>query len=86
MCIRDSGYRIKEKLPLNLGEFTVPIGKVEFMSTGEDITVVSYGSTLRIVQSASKKLLNEGISVELIDVQSLIPTQGLQIHYSILRS
>ena len=43
------------------------------MSTGEDITVVSYGSTLRIVQSASKKLLNEGISVELIDVQSLIP-------------
>ena len=68
-----NGYRIKEKLPLNLGEFTVPIGKVEFMSTGEDITVVSYGSTLRIVQSASKKLLNEGISVELIDVQSLIP-------------
>ena len=68
-----NGYRLKEQLPENLGEFTVPIGKVEFMSTGNDITVVSYGSTLRIVQSASKKLLNEGISVEVIDVQSLIP-------------
>ena len=68
-----NGYRLKEQLPKNLGEFTVPIGKVEFMSTGNDITVVSYGSTLRIVQSASKKLLNEGISVEVIDVQSLIP-------------
>ena len=78
-----NGYRIKEKLPLNLGEFTVPIGKVEFMSTGEDITVVSYGSTLRIVQSASKKLLNEGISVELIDVQSLIP---FDLHKEISKS
>ena len=78
-----NGYRIKERLPINLGEYTIPIGKVEFMSTGDDITVVSYGSTLRIVQSASKKLLNEGISVELIDVQSLIP---FDLHKEISKS
>ncbi len=68
-----NGYRIKEKQPQNLGDFTVPIGIAEQLSTGTDITVVSYGSTLRLVEAASKKLASMGISVEVIDVQSLIP-------------
>ena len=68
-----NGYRIKEKPPINLGEFTIPLGKVEIMCTGDDVTVVSYGSTLRIVEKTAKILLQEGISIEVIDLQSLIP-------------
>lgn len=68
-----NGYRLKEKLPANIGEFTVMLGKPEILSAGEDITVVSYGSTLRIIQEAVKKLEGKGISVELIDVQTLLP-------------
>ncbi len=68
-----NGYRLKEKLPKNLGEFTTPIGKVETLITGNHITVVSYGSTLRIVEQAAKELLEIGIAVEIIDVQSLLP-------------
>ena len=68
-----NGYRIKENPPINLGEFTIPLGKIEVLSTGEDVTVVSYGSTLRIVEATAKRLLLEGISIEVIDIQSLIP-------------
>ena len=68
-----NGYRLKEKLPNNLGEYTIKPGEIEILKKGEDITIISYGSTLRLVQEASKKLLNNGISVEVIDIQTLIP-------------
>jgi len=68
-----NGYRLKEKPPINLGEFTVPLGKIEIICEGTDVTVVSYGSTLKIVEATAKKLLQEGISIEVIDIQSLIP-------------
>ena len=68
-----NGYRLKEKLPTNLGEFKTPIGIVETIKTGTDITIVSYGSTLRIIEQAAKELLEIGIDVEIIDAQSLLP-------------
>lgn len=68
-----NGYRLKEKMPSNVGEFTVPLGKPEVLSEGNDVTIVSYGSTLRVIQDAMKKLDNVGISCELIDVQTLLP-------------
>ncbi|SFJ78263.1 alpha-ketoacid dehydrogenase subunit alpha/beta [Myroides guanonis] len=68
-----NGYRLKEKLPTNLGDFRTPIGVVETLREGKDITVVSYGSTLRIVEQAAKELLEVGIDIEVIDVQSLLP-------------
>jgi len=68
-----NGYRLKENLPSNLGEFTTPIGVVETINEGTDITVVSYGSTLRIIEEAVKDLSQVDISVEVIDVQSLLP-------------
>ena len=68
-----NSYRLKEKQPDNLGKFRLKIGKVEFIKRGVDITVVSYGSTLRIVEKASIILEKHDISIELIDLQSLIP-------------
>lgn len=68
-----NGYRLKEKLPTNLGDFTTPLGKIEVLREGTDITVVSYGSTLRLIQQAAIELQELGISVEIIDVQSLLP-------------
>ncbi|PHR69279.1 MAG: transketolase [Lutibacter sp.] len=68
-----NGYRLKEELPTNLGEFTTPIGVVETVKEGTDITIVSYGSTLRIVQEVAKDLLQVDIDVEVIDAQSLLP-------------
>jgi pyruvate/2-oxoglutarate/acetoin dehydrogenase E1 component/TPP-dependent pyruvate/acetoin dehydrogenase alpha subunit len=68
-----NGYRLKEKLPTNVGEFTVPLGKAEILRSGTDITVVSYGSTLRIVMEAAHELEKYGISVEVIDPQTLFP-------------
>ena len=68
-----NGYRTKEKMPTNLGEFTTPIGVVEKIREGRDITVVSYGSTLRIVEQVAKELDRVDISIEIIDAQSLIP-------------
>lgn len=68
-----NGYRLKEKYPKNIGEFTIPLGVPEVLREGADITVVSYGSTLRIVQEVAEKLENVGISCEVIDVQTLIP-------------
>ncbi|WP_233900801.1 alpha-ketoacid dehydrogenase subunit alpha/beta [Tenacibaculum piscium] len=68
-----NGYRLKEELPVNLGEFKTPIGVVETIKKGTDITVISYGSTLRIVEEASKELAQVGIDIEIIDAQSLLP-------------
>jgi len=74
-----NGYRLKEKLPVNVGEFTVPLGKAEVLETGTDITVVSYGSCLKIVQEAAEELALLGISVEIIDPQTLLPFDNSQI-------
>lgn len=68
-----NGYRLKEQMPTNLGEFTLPLGKIEILNQGKDLTMVSYGSTIRICQDAIEKLEKRGISVELIDVQTLLP-------------
>jgi len=68
-----NGYRLKEPMPNNIGEFKTPLGVVETVKEGTDITLVSYGSTLRIVEQAAKELLEVGIDVEIIDVQSLLP-------------
>ena len=68
-----NGYRLKEKLPSNPGEFTVPLGKAEILREGSDITVVSYGSTLRIVMEAAMELAKMGINIEVIDPQTLYP-------------
>jgi pyruvate/2-oxoglutarate/acetoin dehydrogenase E1 component len=68
-----NGYRLKEKMPTNLGEFKTPIGVVETIKQGTDITLVSYGSTIRIVEQAAKELQEVGIDCEIIDAQSLLP-------------
>jgi pyruvate/2-oxoglutarate/acetoin dehydrogenase E1 component/TPP-dependent pyruvate/acetoin dehydrogenase alpha subunit len=79
-----NGYRLKEKMPDNLMEFTVPFGMPEVIQEGEDITVVSYGSTLRVIQEAiDLYLAPQGISVEVIDVQTLLP---FDINHSIVKS
>ncbi|MEO8770592.1 MAG: thiamine pyrophosphate-dependent enzyme [Ferruginibacter sp.] len=68
-----NGYRLKEKLPSNLLDYTVPLGVPEIVQEGEDITIVSYGSTLRIVQEACIGLQQAGVSCEIVDVQTLLP-------------
>ncbi|HSP10928.1 MAG TPA: thiamine pyrophosphate-dependent enzyme, partial [Salegentibacter sp.] len=68
-----NGYRLKEKMPDNLAEIRTPIGKVETVKEGKDITLVSYGSTLRIVEQTAQELEEFGINAEVIDVQSLLP-------------
>ena len=68
-----NGYRLKEAMPTNLTEFTTPIGVVETLREGKDLTVVSYGSTLRIVTEVADELSALGIEIEIIDVQSLAP-------------
>ncbi|MGB5943302.1 MAG: thiamine pyrophosphate-dependent enzyme [Leeuwenhoekiella sp.] len=68
-----NGYRLKEEMPQNVGEFRTPIGVVETVREGRDITVVSYGSTLRLVQQVAQDLAAVGISIEIIDAQSLLP-------------
>lgn len=78
-----NGYRLKENLPNNLGEFRTPIGVVETLREGNDITVVSYGSTLRLVEDAAEELAHYGISVEVIDAQSLLP---FDINHDIVKS
>lgn len=78
-----NGYRLKEKMPNNLGEFKTPIGVVETVKEGSDITLVSYGSTLRIVIEAAKELQQAGIDAEVIDVQSLLP---LDINHDMVKS
>ncbi len=68
-----NGYRLKEKKPSNLPELRTPIGKVETIREGSDITLISYGSTLRIVAQTAEELSEFGINAEVIDVQSLLP-------------
>ncbi|MEO6220025.1 MAG: thiamine pyrophosphate-dependent enzyme [Ginsengibacter sp.] len=78
-----NGYRLKEKLPSNLTEYTVPLGVPEVIKEGDDITMISYGSTLRIVVEAAGELENMRISCEVVDVQTLLP---FDIHHAILSS
>lgn len=78
-----NGYRLKEKMPTNLGEFKTPIGIVETIKEGKDITLVAYGSTLRLVEQAAKELLGVGIDCEIIDIQSLLP---FDIQHDIVKS
>ena len=68
-----NGYRNKEKMPSNLGEFRIPLGKVETLQEGKDVTLVTYGACVRIAQDAISSLTEAGISVELIDIQTLLP-------------
>lgn len=78
-----NGYRLKEKLPSNLLSYTVALGEPEIIKEGEDITIVSYGSTLRIVQEAAAKLESMNISCEVVDVQTLLP---FDLHHTISKS
>ncbi|PKV51105.1 pyruvate/2-oxoglutarate/acetoin dehydrogenase E1 component [Aquimarina sp. MAR_2010_214] len=78
-----NGYRLKEKIPSNLSEIRTPIGIVETIKEGTDITLVSYGSTLRLVEQAAKELLSVGINAEVIDVQSLLP---FDLNHDIVKS
>ncbi len=78
-----NGYRLKELMPNNLGNFTTPIGVVETVKEGTDITIVSYGSTLKLVEEASKDLTAVGIDAEIIDAQSLLP---FDLRKDVLRS
>ncbi len=78
-----NGYRLKEALPHNLGKLCTPIGVVETVKTGTDITIVSYGSTLRIVLQAAQELKELGIDAEIIDAQSLLP---FDINHDVLKS
>jgi pyruvate/2-oxoglutarate/acetoin dehydrogenase E1 component len=78
-----NGYRLKEKLPENVGEFCVPIGEPEILQEGNDVTIVTYGSMCRVVMEAVEELDKKGISCEVIDVQSLLP---FDIHHTIVAS
>lgn len=78
-----NGYRLKERMPDNLGTYTVALGIPEILHEGSDVTIVSYGSTLRVVEEAIKQLAEQGISSELIDVQSLLP---FDINHTIVES
>jgi len=78
-----NGYRLKERKPNNFGEFKTPIGIIETIKEGNDITLVSYGSTLRIVQQAAKELVEVGVDVEIIDAQSLLP---FDLNHDIVKS
>ncbi len=78
-----NGYRLKEKMPSNLLDITVPLGVPEIIREGDDITVVSYGSTLRVIHDAAERLAKEGITCEVIDVQTLLP---FDIHHMIVQS
>ena len=78
-----NGYRLKEKMPNNLNAIQTPIGVVETLKPGTDITLVSYGSTLRIVEQVAKELMAFGIDAEVIDVQSLLP---FDLNHDIVKS
>jgi len=78
-----NGYRLKEKLPNNLGELKTPIGVIETTKEGNDITLISYGSTWRLVEQAARELQEVGIDAEVIDVQSLLP---FDLNHDIVKS
>lgn len=68
-----NGYRLKERIPDNIGEFTVPLGQPEVLREGNDVTIITYGSMCRVILQAAQELEEVGISVEVIDVQTLLP-------------
>jgi pyruvate/2-oxoglutarate/acetoin dehydrogenase E1 component/TPP-dependent pyruvate/acetoin dehydrogenase alpha subunit len=78
-----NGYRLKERLPANLLDYTVPLGVPEVVKEGADVTIVTYGSTLRVVLEAAQALDKQGISCEVVDVQTLVP---FDINHLILQS
>lgn len=78
-----NGYRLKESVPTNIGEFCVPLGKIEVMTEGEDLTLVTYGSMVRMAEEAAKQLREAAISIEVIDVQTLLP---FDINHDIVKS
>ncbi|HLG01987.1 MAG TPA: transketolase C-terminal domain-containing protein, partial [Bacteroidia bacterium] len=78
-----NSYRLKEKMPSNWGEFTVPLGVPETLREGKDLTLVSYGPTLRLAIEAARHLQEADISVEIIDVQTLLP---FDLHQTIVES
>ncbi len=78
-----NGYRLKEKLPDNIGEYTLPLGVPEILKEGNDVTIVTYGSMCRIVMEGVEELTEKGISCEVIDVQTLLP---FDIHCTIVES
>lgn len=78
-----NGYRLKETLPDNIESFTVPLGVPEVLQEGDDVTLITYGSCVRVAQEAIQQLAEVGISVELIDVQTLLP---FDIHKSLVES
>jgi pyruvate/2-oxoglutarate/acetoin dehydrogenase E1 component len=78
-----NGYRLREKMPANIGEYNIPFGKVELLNEGTDITLVTYGSCVKIAEDAVKQLKEFNISVDLIDVQSLLP---FDINHDIVKS
>jgi pyruvate/2-oxoglutarate/acetoin dehydrogenase E1 component len=78
-----NGYRLKEKLPSNLMDFRVPLGVPEVVKEGNDITIVSYGATLRIVLEAAQTLEASGVDCEVVDIQTLLP---FDVRHGILQS
>ncbi|WKN45222.1 alpha-ketoacid dehydrogenase subunit alpha/beta [Tunicatimonas pelagia] len=78
-----NGYRLKEKLPNNVGEFTVPLGQPEVLREGNDVTIVTYGSMCRVVMQAASELAEVGISCDVIDVQTLLP---FDVNHRIVKS
>jgi len=78
-----NGYRVKEKMPDNIGEYTTPLGIPEVIREGDDVTLVTYGACCRIAKNAADKLSEDGIEVEIVDVQSLLP---FDIHGKIIES
>ena len=78
-----NGYRVKEKLPNNIGEYTTPLGVPEVIREGEDVTLVTYGACCRIAKDAANKLSEAGIEVEIMDVQTLLP---FDIHGVVIES
>ncbi|WP_439647546.1 alpha-ketoacid dehydrogenase subunit alpha/beta [Chryseolinea lacunae] len=78
-----NGYRLKEKLPDNIGEFTVPLGVPEILREGSDVTIVTYGSMCRVVMEAAEELERFGVQCEVIDVQTLLP---FDLHHAIVES
>lgn len=78
-----NGYRLKERLPDNIGEFSVPLGVPEVLREGSDVTVVTYGSMCRVIMEVAEALEKSGISIEVIDVQTLLP---FDLHHTIVES
>jgi pyruvate/2-oxoglutarate/acetoin dehydrogenase E1 component len=80
-----NGYRIRERKPSNIGNYTLPLGKPEILKEGTDITIVTYGSCVKIAEEAMPQIEEFGISVELIDVQTLLPFDIDHIIYDSLK-